>query len=150
MEKPELGPYRNRWQDQRRVRNLQEQKEPRQMSSIIESEIPKYPSTCCDCEEEEACWSEGETVCCQHPDCPCETEEVVIGDIVQIDFLDHAQDSEDGPISCTVYGCVIDQGEHYITVASWQTHIDDFEDTTFTIVTSCITSLVVLKQQPSS
>jgi len=97
------------------------------MSSIIESEIPKHSSTCCDCEEE-----------------------VVTGDIVQIDFLDHAQDSEDGPISCTVYGCVIDQGEHYITVASWQTHIDDFEDTTFTIVTSCITSLVVLKQQPSS
>jgi len=97
------------------------------MSSIIESEIPTHYLTSCDCEEE-----------------------VVTGDIVQIDFLDHAQDSEDGPISCTVYGCVIDQGEHYITVASWQTHIDDFEDTTFTIVTSCITSLVVLKQQPSS
>lgn len=105
------------------------------MSVITESETPcnRTPS-----------------YCCQHPDCPCETEEVVIGDIVQIDFLDHAQDSEDGPILCTVYGCVIDHGAHYITVASWQTHIDDFEDTTFTIVTSCITGLVVLKQQPSS
>lgn len=88
--------------------------------------------------------------CCRHNDCPCETEEAELGDIVQIYFLDHAQDSEEGPILCTVYGCVIDQGEHYITVASWKTHIDDFEDTTFTIVTSCITSLVVLKQQPSS
>ena len=150
MEKPELGPYWNRWKDQRRMRNLKEQKEPRQMSSIIESEIPKHPSTCCDCEEEETCWREREAICCQHSECPCETEEAELGDIVQIYFLDHAQDSEDGPILCTVYGCVIDQGDHYITVASWQTHIDDFEDTTFTIVTSCITSLVVLKQQPSS
>lgn len=100
------------------------------MSVITESEIPAPPLTCGEC------W--------------CEMEEASIGDIVQIDFLDHAQDSEDGPISCTVYGCVIDQGFNYITVASWQTHIDDFEDTTFTIVTSCITSLVVLKQQPSS
>ena len=87
--------------------------------------------------------------CCRHPDCPCEVDETSVGDIVEIYFLDHAQDSDSGPILCTVYGCVIDQGEHYITVASWRTHVDDFEDTTFTIVTSCITSLVVL-QQPSS
>ncbi len=150
MEKPTLGSYWNRWKDQRRMRHIKEQKEPRQMSSIIESEIPKHPPTCGDCEEEETCWRKREAICCQHPECPCETEEASVGDIVQIYFLDHAQDSADGPILCTVYGCVKDQGEHYITVASWQTHVDDFEDTTFTIVTSCITSLVVLKQQPSS
>ena len=48
------------------------------MSVITESEIPAPPLTCGEC------W--------------CETEEASIGDIVQIDFLDHAQDSEDGPI----------------------------------------------------
>ena len=82
------------------------------MSVITESEIPTPPLTCGEC------W--------------CETEEASTGDIVQIDFLDHAQDSEDGPILCTVYGCVIDQGDHYITVASWQTHIDDFEAVSYT------------------
>ena len=117
------------------------------MSSVIESEIPQYPSTCCYCEEEETCGCLGKTVCCQHTDCACHTEEVVIGNIVQIDFLDHAQDSENGPLFCTVYGSVTDLDDNYITVASWQTHGGDFESTTFTIVTSCISSLVVL--QPS-
>ena len=132
------------------MRNLKEQKEPRPMSSIIESEIPQHPSTCGYGEEKETRRRKREAICCEHPECPCDTEEAELGDIVQIYFLDHAQDSEDGPILCTVYGCVIDQGDHYITVASWQTHIDDCEETTFTIVTSCITSLVVLKQHTSS
>lgn len=75
-----------------------------------------------------------------------EIEQAVIGDIIQIDFLDHVQDSTDGPLECTVYGSLTDIGDNYLTVTSW--HCED-NTTTFTIITSCISSLVVFNQ-PSS
>jgi len=73
-------------------------------------------------------------------------DNLLLGDVIQIDFLDHVQDSTDGPLECSVYGSLTDIGDNYLTVTSWQPS-DCCQDntTTFTIITSCISSLVVFK-----
>ena len=117
------------------------------MPSKIQSQQPVTFTTCCHCSQEEACGSEGQTVCCQHPCCACKIafeEEVKLRDVIQIDFLDHVQDATDGPLKCSVYGSLTEIGDNYLTVTSWQ-GCDEDNTTTFTIITSCISSLVVFK-----
>jgi len=70
-------------------------------------------------------------------------ENLLLGDVIQIDFLDHVQDATDGPLECSVYGSLTDIGDNYLTVTSW--HGCENNTTTFTIITSCISSLVVFK-----
>lgn len=116
------------------------------MSSQIKSQQPINLSAGCNSAKEETCRSQGQTVCCQHPCCTCKAafkEEVALGDVIQIDFLDHVQDGTDGPLECSVYGSLTDIGDNYLTVTSW--HGCEDNTTTFTIITSCISSLVVFK-----
>ena len=70
-------------------------------------------------------------------------DNLLLGDVIEMTFLDHVQDSTDGPLECSVYGSLTDIGENYLTVTSWQGCENN--TTTVTIMTSCISSLVVFK-----
>lgn len=67
-----------------------------------------------------------------------------LGQIVQAEFLDHAQDNKKAPMSVTVWGKITGLDEECLTVTCWQTANHDFETTEFTIVRSCIRGLYVL------
>ena len=119
------------------------------MSTESESQQVNRFTTSCDSQTKEEGWSQGQAVRIEYQGCACvpSFEEAELGDIIQIDFLDHVQDSTDGPLECTVYGSLTDIGDNYLTVTSWQGCEDN--TTTFTIITSCISGLVVFNQ-PSS
>lgn len=70
-----------------------------------------------------------------------------LGDDLIVTFLDHCENG-DGPLTCVVHGRLSSVGEDYIIVDSWHPEIhwgDDENTTSFTIVTSCIKNLVVMK-----
>jgi hypothetical protein len=129
------------------MRNLKEQKQSRQMSSIIESEKPKPDTESLHCTQEETCWCEGEAVCCQHEGGACEAadQEIELEDIARVVFLDHAQDLGK-PLVCTVYGVIEHIDKTFINITSWHPTYEDDDDTnrtTYTIIRSCIRQLDV-------
>ena len=75
---------------------------------------------------------------------------LTVGDTLQITFWDHCENGI-GPMACVVNGRLSVIEEDYVTVESWHPSEcednDDENTTSFTIISSCITRLVVMKPQ---
>jgi len=75
---------------------------------------------------------------------------LTVGSPLQITFWDHCENGI-GPMACVVQGRLSVIEDDYVTVESWHPSEcgdnDDENTTSFTIVSSCITRLVVLEPQ---